>query len=146
SLIQTLERLQKGESSTLPAQPRPDPKEISTSFVLSPGTLAAPTSTERFPTGMPQTTTLPREASTSFDFSSSTPAAEPPDQAPLPRSLTTAVSPETNVPEATEQRSSAVSDSSIRVDVGLLDKLMNLVGELVLARNQLVQYTTAQES
>lgn len=34
----------------------------------------------------------------------------------------------------------AVSDTSIRVDVGLLDKLMNLVGELVLARNQIVQY------
>ncbi|MBI3606713.1 MAG: chemotaxis protein CheW [Nitrospirae bacterium] len=31
------------------------------------------------------------------------------------------------------------SESSIRVDVGLLDKLMNLVGELVLARNQLLQ-------
>ncbi|HEX4340481.1 MAG TPA: chemotaxis protein CheA [Polyangiaceae bacterium] len=33
----------------------------------------------------------------------------------------------------------AVSDSSIRVDVGLLDKLMNLVGELVLTRNQILQ-------
>lgn len=32
------------------------------------------------------------------------------------------------------------SDSRIRVDVGLLDRLMNLVGELVLARNQLVQH------
>ncbi len=32
-----------------------------------------------------------------------------------------------------------ISDSSIRVDVGLLDELMNLVGELVLARNQIVQ-------
>ena len=32
-----------------------------------------------------------------------------------------------------------LSDSSIRVDVGLLDELMNLVGELVLARNQIVQ-------
>ncbi len=31
------------------------------------------------------------------------------------------------------------SDLNVRVDVGLLDKLMNLVGELVLARNQLVQ-------
>lgn len=31
------------------------------------------------------------------------------------------------------------TDSTIRVDVGLLDKLMNLVGELVLARNQIVQ-------
>jgi two-component system, chemotaxis family, sensor kinase CheA len=34
------------------------------------------------------------------------------------------------------------SDSSIRVDVGLLDKLMNLVGELVLARNQVLQFTS----
>lgn len=35
----------------------------------------------------------------------------------------------------------SVSDSTIRVDVGLLDKLMNLVGELVLARNQVLQFT-----
>jgi two-component system, chemotaxis family, sensor kinase CheA len=41
-----------------------------------------------------------------------------------------------------EQRSSAASDSSIRVDVSLLDKLMNLVGELVLARNQVLQFTS----
>ena len=32
-----------------------------------------------------------------------------------------------------------VADSAIRVDVDLLDSLMNLVGELVLARNQLVR-------
>ncbi len=36
---------------------------------------------------------------------------------------------------------SAISDSSIRVDVVLLDRLMNLVGELVLARNQILQHT-----
>jgi two-component system chemotaxis sensor kinase CheA len=35
----------------------------------------------------------------------------------------------------------AASDTSIRVDVGLLDKLMNLVGELVLARNQIIQFS-----
>ena len=35
----------------------------------------------------------------------------------------------------------AVADTTIRVDVALLDKLMNLVGELVLARNQLLQHT-----
>ena len=33
----------------------------------------------------------------------------------------------------------AVAESNIRVDVRVLDHLMNLVGELVLARNQLVQ-------
>lgn len=35
---------------------------------------------------------------------------------------------------------SKVSDANVRVDVGLLDKLMNLVGELVLARNQILQH------
>ena len=45
----------------------------------------------------------------------------------------------------------SISESTIRVDVGLLDDLMNLVGELVLARNQVLQHvadsalaTTAQ--
>ncbi|SDY82219.1 two-component system, chemotaxis family, sensor kinase CheA [Micromonospora pattaloongensis] len=37
------------------------------------------------------------------------------------------------------QNKRSVADSAIRVDVDLLDTLMNLVGELVLARNQLVR-------
>lgn len=44
--------------------------------------------------------------------------------------------------EAAVKHPPAVSDSAIRVDVTQLDKLMNLVGELVLARNQIVQYTS----
>ncbi|MES2305335.1 MAG: chemotaxis protein CheW [Gemmatimonadota bacterium] len=36
-----------------------------------------------------------------------------------------------------------VSDTSIRVDVALLDKLMTLVGELVLARNQVLQHSAS---
>jgi chemotaxis protein histidine kinase CheA len=35
-------------------------------------------------------------------------------------------------------KSSAVADANIRVGVGLLDKLMDLVGELVLTRNQIL--------
>ena len=46
--------------------------------------------------------------------------------------------------DGAEPRAAAVSDSSIRVDVGLLNKLMNLVGELVLARNQIMQCSAAQ--
>ncbi len=42
-------------------------------------------------------------------------------------------------------RGPSVADTTIRVDVGLLDKLMNLVGELVLARNQILQYSARQE-
>ena len=39
----------------------------------------------------------------------------------------------------------SVADSTIRVDVVLLDKLMNLVGELVLTRNQILQFNAQQE-
>ena len=42
-------------------------------------------------------------------------------------------------------RGPGVTDTSIRVDVNLLDKLMNMVGELVLTRNQILQWTTSQE-
>jgi two-component system chemotaxis sensor kinase CheA len=38
-----------------------------------------------------------------------------------------------------------MADTSIRVDVQLLDKLMTLMGELVLARNQIVQHTALEE-
>jgi len=38
-----------------------------------------------------------------------------------------------------------IVNNTIRVDVALLDKVMNLVGELVLARNQVLQFTDTQE-
>jgi two-component system chemotaxis sensor kinase CheA len=45
-------------------------------------------------------------------------------------------------PAAEDDNRRSVADSSIRVDVGLLDQLMRMVGELVLTRNQVVQYTS----
>ncbi|MBM4246982.1 MAG: chemotaxis protein CheA, partial [Deltaproteobacteria bacterium] len=48
-------------------------------------------------------------------------------------------------PEPADAQASAVADTTIRVDVHLLDKLMNLVGELVLARNQILQFTSTQD-
>lgn len=78
------------------------------------------------------------------DIIPATPAPRLPTPESLP--LTAHLSPPSLVAEPSESRASAVSDSSIRVDVGLLDKLMNLVGELVLARNQLVQFSAAQEN
>lgn len=39
----------------------------------------------------------------------------------------------------------SVADSSIRVDVDLLDALMTLVGELVLTRNQIIQHAATRE-
>ena len=48
-------------------------------------------------------------------------------------------------PEDDSAKSSAVADANIRVGVGLLDKLMDLVGELVLTRNQILQFNTERE-
>ena len=42
-------------------------------------------------------------------------------------------------------RHSAAAESNIRVGVGLLDKLMDLVGELVLTRNQILQFNSEGE-
>ncbi|HYW48760.1 MAG TPA: hybrid sensor histidine kinase/response regulator [Bryobacteraceae bacterium] len=53
--------------------------------------------------------------------------------------------PEGKKPEEDAAKSSAVADANIRVGVGLLDKLMDLVGELVLTRNQILQFNTERE-
>ena len=55
-----------------------------------------------------------------------------------------AVSPETGKTvesDAAIKHAPTAADTAIRVDVNQLDRLMNLVGELVLARNQIVQHT-----
>src|SRR5579884_4098924 len=46
---------------------------------------------------------------------------------------------------ASVNRGGSIAESTIRVDVVLLDKLMNLVGELVLARNQILQVSAARD-
>ena len=54
----------------------------------------------------------------------------------------------TDVSDALETQAEgrrSAADSTIRVDVGLLDSLMNLVGELVLTRNQIVQKASARQ-
>lgn len=50
------------------------------------------------------------------------------------------------VPSAPGETKTGISESSVRVDVSLLDNLMDLVGELVLARNQILQYSSADTS
>lgn len=43
------------------------------------------------------------------------------------------------------ERSNSLADSTVRIDVEHLNKLMNLVGELVLARNQILQFSSTTE-
>ena len=44
-----------------------------------------------------------------------------------------------------KQEGRSMADTNIRVDVKLLDQLMNLVGELVLARNQILQFSSKDQ-
>ena len=46
---------------------------------------------------------------------------------------------------AAQPDGTSIADSTLRVNVQILDRLMNLVGELVLARNQLLQLTSTDE-
>ncbi len=46
----------------------------------------------------------------------------------------------TSVPQPADADARTAADSTVRVDVSLLDQLMNLVGELVLARNRLLPF------
>ncbi|MGY1856136.1 chemotaxis protein CheA [Modestobacter sp. SYSU DS0290] len=71
------------------------------------------------------------------------PLEVPVDVPPAPAAPAGDLAPEPGTPEAQSGRR-AVADSTIRVDVDLLDNLMLLVGELVLTRNQIVQYVGRQ--
>lgn len=64
---------------------------------------------------------------------------EDPADAPATPSLP---APPVVVADSTLNGRPSVSESAIRVEVTQLDKLMNLVGELVLARNQIIQNVT----
>lgn len=67
----------------------------------------------------------------------------PPVAAAAPAAAATAATPEVHVAEHDARPSTAAADASVRVDVALLDSLMNQVGELVLARNQILQYSAS---
>lgn len=71
---------------------------------------------------------------------------KPPATAPPPTATTKpAANPKPAKSEATNN-SAAGSDQTIRVGVRVLDRLMNLAGELVLSRNQLMQAVSADSS
>ena len=64
--------------------------------------------------------------------------------APAPVAPPAPVAAPAKAPAEAKDANANLSDSTIRVDVALLNRLMNLVGELVLARNQLLQDSSAQ--
>jgi len=76
--------------------------------------------------------------------SAKTPAIPDSDTAPAPAKAAVSVPESAKAPAEPGEgkaKGPAASDSTLRVDVILLNRMMNLVGELVLTRNQILQAT-----
>jgi two-component system chemotaxis sensor kinase CheA len=171
ALIQTLDRLRHRASRTtqvgtvqpmniiVPAAPlEPAPAERASPGAASVTASAPPSAPPAPPKPAPIERAGPGATSRTSSAPEPAPPA-PPQSAPAERARPGSVSLAGSAPlspsqagiaappalDAGEPRTSAVSDTAIRVDVGLLDKLMTLVGELVLARNQIMQFSTSQE-
>lgn len=132
ALIATLQRLMEGSAKpTAPSAPEGPLPEV-----MVPVYATAPP--------LPAAAPAPPPAAAATPAATPTPApVSPPAPPPAPAAPEVARHPTGGgAPEPHQE--SAVSESSIRVDVGLLDKLMNLVGELVLARNQVLQVSSRQ--
>jgi two-component system chemotaxis sensor kinase CheA len=87
--------------------------------------------------------------------SDETPAASAAiEVAPAPSAPSPPTTPSPTAPAAPSQpvsedsgatRPTSVADTTLRVDIDVLDRLMDLVGELVLTRNQVLAYNSAQD-
>ena len=89
------------------------------------------------------TMVFPRDAGSSF-----LDAVKPVPSTAIPATLVIEKAPDTvsvmkeKIEEPHREVASALSDSSVRIPVDVLDKLMSLASELVLSRNQLLQCST----
>ncbi len=116
-LIETLTTLLKGESAEVaPAPAETTPVETSEAVATSESEEVAPVAEEE-----PSAQVLVAE---------------------IKNEDSPAVSAEPSGGVERKQEGRSMADTNIRVDVKLLDQLMNLVGELVLARNQILQFNT----
>jgi two-component system, chemotaxis family, sensor kinase CheA len=68
-------------------------------------------------------------------------AALPREAGPVPAGAATPAPPAGDAAKPRGQAAGTASESTLRVDVTLLNRMMNLVGELVLTRNQVLQAT-----
>jgi two-component system chemotaxis sensor kinase CheA len=112
-LIADVDRLRENGSGSISVTPPPAPAPVVQPFISAASSVSSALSDV--------TRMAPAISSSSLSSTSD------PGLPPLPEN-------------SSEARSANVADSNIRVDVSLLDKLMTLVGELVLARNQILQY------
>ncbi|MFQ5443863.1 MAG: chemotaxis protein CheA, partial [Nitrospinales bacterium] len=123
ALIEELTRLNQAENSAVPPAPEASQAQPSEAPASSPAT----------PEPVAKVTSKPEK----------TPA--PPQKAPTQETKPAIAKSDTNGDKNGVEKKTAVSEANIRVDVGLLDRLMNLVGELVLARNQILQFANNEK-
>lgn len=119
--------------------PSPDAQPTSAAEPVSePVTDASPPSASAAPTSNPNTSDPPAVSDQN--------APEKQNPQPAKETTTTASTPNTEEKSASDnQANKTVADATVRIDVELLDKLMNLVGELVLSRNEIVQFCSRLE-
>jgi len=139
ALIQTLTALQQTKTGGLPA-PSVSPKETAPGASQEATEPHAASAGPNGPTGPDSPTKVTPSPAEEQHESPSPRASEPLHDQSSPRPQESA-----DGGQSPQAARSTISDASIRVDVMLLDKLMNLVGELVLARNQIVQFTNTLE-
>ncbi len=132
ALIERLEELQaparsrkpvyaKAGAPPTPANPGSEPAAPISSATAAPVTTA------------PSTATVPPTPA------SSTPTPEPAKATPVAATQ----APAADAAKGRTQAAGSTAESTLRVDVALLNRMMNLVGELVLTRNQVLQATAA---
>ena len=161
ALIGLLVRLNEGESGasavaeevapTPTPTPTPAPVAEAASPAASPSSASAPAaaaaavvSAPTPPPAVAPVVAVSAPAPTPVLPSAPAAVSPTPSTAPAPVAASPVLSapkPSGGSSESGDHKPSSAADTSIRVDVGLLDKLVNLVGELVLARNQILQFT-----
>jgi two-component system chemotaxis sensor kinase CheA len=134
-IIAELKRITRDRDDEAPPAPPPARVPVVTPVVVSPVAATPVAVTPVAPAPAPAPVQIPTQFRTVL-------AMPPPVAAPPPVAQ---VAPVELAAESYALKGPAVADSTIRVDVGLLDRVMNLVGELVLARNQIMQVAASSK-
>ena len=157
ALLKTLAQFANGETPVAATKPelKPEPPPVERAVGVSsaepansaaPATAAAPIAAgargmfEDEPEPEATVAAAPNQAWGLFSDEPETSAAS---VAPVPAKVEIEVDAVSSAEKISTRALPPVAESAIRVDVSQLDKLMNLVGELVLARNQILQFTAS---
>ncbi|MFN3191451.1 MAG: chemotaxis protein CheA [Aureliella sp.] len=130
-LISTLEELKKNGPAAIEIAASPDPDSADASIESN--------EAESEPT--PEPSARVEESVPAEQAASPTATTAPATAEPSPSVSSTADKSGEEKAESADKGQS-LADSTVRINVRLLDTLMNQVGELVLARNQILQFST----